>query len=65
MERVFTGLGTADTTSIFFNFVGSCNSYNLPGISQDAIRLGLNLFSLMGETTLWLTMLPQGLISNW
>lgn len=65
LKGVFGGLSIDDETMHIMNFIGIYTLYNLSGVSQEALRLSLFLFSLRGEATLWLGELPQGSISRW
>lgn len=39
LKGVFTGLPTTDANMYVMNLVGICNSYNLPRVSQKAIKV--------------------------
>ncbi|PHT48550.1 Translocase of chloroplast 34, chloroplastic [Capsicum baccatum] len=47
------------------NFISTCNSFDNPGVGQNAIRLRLFPLSLSGEATLWLNGLTPDSITNW
>lgn len=65
LKGVFISLPTDDANMYIINFVRIFTLYNLPEVSQKAIRLRLFLFSLMREATLWLDELPRGSITTW
>lgn len=54
LKGLFAGLPIDDKNIHIVNFCGICTSYNLPGVSQDTLRLKLLLFTLTGEAILWL-----------
>ena len=62
---LFTGLPSEDPNQHIWNFTGICAAYQLPGVSQEAIRLRLFPFSLTGEALSWLVELPDASIHSW
>ena len=61
----FCGLPSEDSNLHIAYFLDICDMFKVNGVSDDAIRLRLFLFSLKDRDREWLNSLPTGLITNW
>ncbi|PHU24591.1 hypothetical protein BC332_09698 [Capsicum chinense] len=65
LKGLFGGLPGDDPKLHLMNFVTICESFDNPGVGQNAIRLRLFPLSLSGKATLWLNELTPDSITNW
>lgn len=65
MKGLFRDPPLDDPNKHLIDFACVCLSYNLPGISQEAIIQRLFSFSLTSKTTTWLGVLPDVSITTW
>ncbi|KAK4723998.1 hypothetical protein R3W88_026777 [Solanum pinnatisectum] len=65
LKQLFGGLAYEDPHEHIRNFVDVCKSFFIKNISQEAVRLRLFPFSLMGEACKWLVELPRDSFNSW
>lgn len=65
LKSVFVGLPTNNANMYLINFVEIFTSYNISWIDQEALRLMLFPFTLIGEATLWIGVLTSRSIAIW
>ncbi|KAI3773726.1 hypothetical protein L1987_48256 [Smallanthus sonchifolius] len=61
----FHGLEDEDAPGHVSRFARICDTFNLTGVSKDAIYLRLFPFSLSGRASTWLDTLPDNSITTW
>ncbi|KAI3754900.1 hypothetical protein L1987_54692 [Smallanthus sonchifolius] len=61
----FHGLEDEDAPGHLSRFVRICDTFNITGVSEDDIYLGLFPFSLSGRASAWLDNLPDNSITTW
>ncbi|XP_022159074.1 uncharacterized protein LOC111025516 [Momordica charantia] len=61
----FGGPEHEDPRSHLKSFIKVANTFRLPGISDDALRLTLFLFSLLGQAIAWLNAFLSDTITTW
>ncbi|KAH9697831.1 hypothetical protein KPL71_023777 [Citrus sinensis] len=61
----FTGMPNDDPNAHIANFLEICDAFKQNGVSDNAIRLRLFLFSLRDKAKEWLNSLPAGTITTW
>ncbi|KAI3805682.1 hypothetical protein L1987_28268 [Smallanthus sonchifolius] len=61
----FHGLEDEDAPRHVSRFAHICDTFNITGVSKDAIYLRLFPFSLSGHASTWLNTLPDNLITTW
>lgn len=64
VKILFREMTGNDPNMHLMNFLGICNSFDFPGVSQNSILLRLFPLYLFGEVTLRLTKLPPDFITN-
>lgn len=64
LKGIFSGLLTNDANIYVVKILGIYTSDNISGVSNEAIRLRLFSFSLIGKATLWLAGLQRGSITT-
>ncbi|KAH9697798.1 hypothetical protein KPL71_023761 [Citrus sinensis] len=61
----FAGMPNDDPNAHITNFLEICDTFKQNGVSDNAIRLRLFLFSLRDKAKEWLNSLPAGTITTW
>ncbi|KAI3819910.1 hypothetical protein L1987_13763 [Smallanthus sonchifolius] len=61
----FHGLEDEDAPGHVSHFARICDTFNITGVSKDAIYLRLFPFSLSGRASTWLDTLPDNSITTW
>ncbi|KAI3795210.1 hypothetical protein L1987_37859 [Smallanthus sonchifolius] len=61
----FHGLEDEDAPGHLSRFARICDTFNITGVSKDAIYLRLFPFSLSGRASTWLDTLPDNSITTW
>ncbi|KAJ0520261.1 putative nucleotidyltransferase, Ribonuclease H [Helianthus annuus] len=61
----FHGLEDEDAPGHITRFLRICSTFNLHGVTADAVYLRLFPFSLSGRAATWLDTLPQNSITTW
>ena len=61
----FHGLRDEDPHSHLIKFSRVCNTFQINGVTTEAISLRLFPFSLSGQAAIWLDSLPNGAITSW
>lgn len=65
LRGLFWGWACEDPHDHLQNFIDVCSLFKYWGVMQEAIKLRLFSFSIIGEAAKWLAELPQGSIASW
>lgn len=63
-KNVFASLPMDDVDMHIINFIRICTLYNLPGVSDKALKIRLFLFSLIGKATLCIGKLHRVFVTS-
>ncbi|XP_073139081.1 uncharacterized protein [Henckelia pumila] len=65
MQVRFGGASSEDPNAHLEQFLSICDTFKFNGVTSDAVRLRLFLFSLQEEAIEWLRDFPEGSITTW